>query len=78
MTGSCAQGHPMLAEKFFLILETIICHTNDSVPAKYPDVAPKVVSKRQHIPIRLPELDLGSGLHDQTKIQSGLMPVRWA
>lgn len=54
----------MLAEKFFLILETIICHTNDSDAAKYPDGAPKVVNRRQHVPIKLPEVDLGSGVQD--------------
>jgi hypothetical protein len=46
----------MLAEKFFLMLETLIGHTADSEPARHPDGAPKVVSRRQHIPIKLPEV----------------------
>lgn len=44
----------MLAEKFFLTLETIISHTADSASAKHPDGSPKVVCK-QHVPIKLPE-----------------------
>ena len=46
----------MLAEKFFLILETIIRHANDSGAAKYPDGAPKVRSIGAHVPIKLPEV----------------------
>lgn len=49
------EGYPMLAEKFFLTLETIISHTADSASAKYPDGSPKVVCG-QHVPIKLPEV----------------------
>ena len=45
----------MLAEKFFLMLETIVRHANDS-DAKYPDGAPKVRSTGAHVPIKLPEV----------------------
>lgn len=45
----------MLAEKFFLVLETVISHTADSEPARYPDGAPKVMSKARYVPIKLPE-----------------------
>jgi hypothetical protein len=38
----------MLAEKFFLLLETIRSNT-------YPDGAPRVVSTARHIPITLPK-----------------------
>jgi hypothetical protein len=37
----------MLAEKFFLVLETIISRT-------YPDRGPIVVSASRHVPIKLP------------------------
>jgi hypothetical protein len=40
----------MLAEKFFLFLETIISHLTDT--ARYPDGAPKVVSRARHVPIQ--------------------------
>ncbi|WP_426433783.1 hypothetical protein [Bradyrhizobium genosp. P] len=46
----------MLAEQFFLNLETIISHATDSEPANYPDGAPKVRSKAKHIPVKLPEV----------------------
>ena len=45
---------PMLAEKFFLILETLISHVTDT--AQYPDGGPKVVSRARHVPIKLPEI----------------------
>lgn len=45
----------MLAEKFFLVLETVISHTADSEPAKHPDGAPKVVSRARYVPIKSPE-----------------------
>lgn len=45
----------MLAEKFFLILETVISHTADSEPSRHPDGAPKVVSRARYLPIKLPE-----------------------
>ena len=37
----------MLAEKFFLVLETIISRT-------HPDGRPIVVSASQHVPVKLP------------------------
>ena len=40
----------MLAEKFFLFLETVISHITDT--ARYPDGAPKVVSRARHVPIQ--------------------------
>jgi hypothetical protein len=40
----------MLAEKFFLFLETIISHLTDT--ARYADGAPKVVSRARHVPIQ--------------------------
>jgi hypothetical protein len=38
---------PMLAEKFFLLLETIRSHA-------YQDGSPRVFSTSQHVPIKLP------------------------
>jgi hypothetical protein len=40
----------MLAEKFFLFLETVISQLTDTV--RYPDGAPKVVSRARHVPIQ--------------------------
>jgi hypothetical protein len=40
----------MLAEKFFLFLETIISHLTDA--ARYPDGGPKVASRARHVPIQ--------------------------
>lgn len=37
----------MLAEKFFLLLETLKSRS-------YPDGSPRVVSTSQHVPIKLP------------------------
>jgi hypothetical protein len=37
----------MLAEKFFLVLETIISRI-------YPDGGPSVVSASRHVPVKLP------------------------
>jgi hypothetical protein len=48
------EGQPMLAEKFFLILETLIGHSTDWGLARYPDGAPKVMSRAQYVPIKLP------------------------
>ena len=45
---------PMLAEKFFLVLETLIKGRSDRVPT-YSDGAPRVVSSSAHVPIVLPE-----------------------
>jgi hypothetical protein len=45
----------MLAEKFLLVLETLICHAADSEPAQHPDGAPRVKSRERHILIKLPE-----------------------
>jgi hypothetical protein len=44
----------MLAEKFFLVLETLITHITNT--ARYPDGGPKVVSGARHVPIKLPEI----------------------
>jgi hypothetical protein len=38
----------MLAEKFFLLLETIKSHI-------YPDGSPRVVSTSRHVPVKLPD-----------------------
>jgi hypothetical protein len=40
----------MLAEKFFLFLETIISHLTDT--ARYPDGAPKGRQQSAHVPIQ--------------------------
>ena len=53
----------MLAEKFFLMLETLMSHTNDSESARYPDGGPKVVSRRRHVPIKLPEVNSLDAAH---------------
>lgn len=45
----------MLAEKFILVLETLICHSADSEPAQHPDGAPRVKSRERHVPFKLPE-----------------------
>lgn len=44
----------MLAEKFFLFLETLISHTT-ARPATYRDGAPKVISNSQFVPIKSPD-----------------------
>ena len=44
----------MLAEKFFLMLETLISRVA-AQPATYPDGAPKVISNSQFVPVKLPE-----------------------
>lgn len=59
------EGHPMLAEQFFLKLETIISHTADSEPTRYPDGAPKV-GCGQHVPIKLPEAKPSDQAQSQT------------
>lgn len=46
----------MLAEKFFLILEVLICRQN-CLSDSYPDGSPKVVSASGHVPIKLPARD---------------------
>jgi len=45
----------MLAEKFVLVLETLVSHMTDT--AQYPDGGPKIVGRARHVPIKLPELD---------------------
>lgn len=48
----------MLAEKFFLTLESIISHSSDSAPGncpEYPDGAPKVETTDRYVPVKLPE-----------------------
>ena len=42
----------MLAEKFFLMLETLISR-GPKQPATYPDGAPKVKSLSQFVPVKL-------------------------
>jgi len=42
----------MLAEKFFLILETAISHLADPQTATYPDGSPKVTSRARFVPIK--------------------------
>ena len=49
------EDHPMLAEKFFLTLETLISHTPDSEPDRHPDGSPNVVW-RLHVPMKLPDV----------------------
>jgi hypothetical protein len=44
----------MLAEKFLLILETLISHLADPEAARHPDGGPKVVSRARFVPIKLP------------------------
>jgi hypothetical protein len=44
---------PMLAEKFFLVLEALIKGQSYSVPT-YSDGAPRVVSCSPHVPVVLP------------------------
>jgi hypothetical protein len=46
----------MLAEKFFLVLETFISHVAEPVTATYPDGSPKVTSRARFVPIRLPKI----------------------
>ena len=38
----------MLAEKFFLLIETLRSHTG------HPDGSPRVVSTSPHVPVKLP------------------------
>jgi hypothetical protein len=62
MAGNAMEGYPMLAEKFFLILETVISHFTDTGTATHPDGGPKVVSRARFIPIKLPrKLDSHGG-----------------
>jgi hypothetical protein len=44
----------MLAEKFFLILETLISQLGDPQAATYPDGGPRVASTARFIPVKLP------------------------
>jgi hypothetical protein len=46
----------MLAEKFFLTLETLINHVADTRTATYPDGGPKVASRARFVPIKLPKI----------------------
>ena len=48
----------MLAEKFVLVLETLIARTVHAEPARYPDGSPKIVSEARHIPISLLSADV--------------------
>jgi hypothetical protein len=45
---------PMLAEKFYLVLESLIKGQTDRVPT-YSDGAPRVLSSSAHVPIVLPD-----------------------
>ena len=40
----------MLAEKFFLVLESLIRGSRT-----YPDGAPRVISTSAHVPVKLPD-----------------------
>jgi hypothetical protein len=44
----------MLAEKFFLLLETLKSRT-------YPDASPRVISNSPHIPVMLPQSQVNAG-----------------
>ena len=44
----------MLAEKFFLVLEMLICRAPAQTPT-YSDGAPKVISQSQFVPVKLPD-----------------------
>ncbi len=44
----------MLAEKFFLMLETLISR-GPKPPASCPDGAPRVISQSKFVPVRLPD-----------------------
>jgi hypothetical protein len=57
------EGFPMLAEKFFLVLETLISHTTDSGPVRYPDGGPNVISRERFVPIKLSEIDRNERIH---------------
>jgi hypothetical protein len=46
----------MLAEKFFLVLETFIRHIADPATPTYPDGSPKVMSLARFIPIKLAKI----------------------
>jgi len=50
----------MLAEKFFLYLETLISRTAART-ATYPDGGPKVISHAQFVPMKLPDAPGGRG-----------------
>jgi hypothetical protein len=45
--AAISEATPMLAEKFILVLETVISRT-------YPDGSPRIVSTSRHVPIKLP------------------------
>lgn len=55
----------MLAEQFFLTLETIISHSADAEPTRHPDGSPRSVC-RQHIPIKLSEIKPPDQAQSQT------------
>lgn len=74
----------MLAEKFFLFLETIISHLTDT--ARYPDGAPKVVSRARTFRSKPPSPVMGKAKHggdacprnDPDQWQQKLDRMRWA
>jgi hypothetical protein len=45
--ATISEATPMLAEKFILLLETVISRT-------HPDGSPRIVSTSRHVPIKLP------------------------
>jgi hypothetical protein len=45
--ATISEATHMLAEKFILLLETVLSRT-------YPDGSPKIVSTSRHVPIKLP------------------------
>jgi hypothetical protein len=54
----------MLAEKFFLLLETLKSHS-------YPDGSPRVVSNSPHIAVKLPESQADAGPKPSPSARAG-------
>ena len=56
----------MLAEKFFLLLETLKTHN-------FPDESPRVVSRSPHIPVKLPQsqVDANAGSRPSPPARAG-------
>jgi hypothetical protein len=63
------KGAPMLAEKFFLLLETIRSHS-------YPDGSPIAVSSSPHVPIKLPSSSGEAGVTGYRLIVGPVGPER--
>ena len=51
MHANAIEAHPMLAEKFLLVLETLISQRTGEHTVSYTNGAPKVMSKARFIPI---------------------------